>query len=228
MTTGATIAILVALAVVFLGVVVAVRLVGRGPHSGGRGLRRRFGPEYDAAVARHDGDEKAAAKDLKERLRRHEDVRIAPLTAQSRELYVARWTGLQEQFVDAPARAVAEAELMLGRLARERGFPADTWDELQDSLTVHHPHTAHGFREIHLAAARARAEQVPTEQLREALVRARGLFEDLVREHPQDHRPHRHARHGGPRPAEPTTRGTGGAIPQHAREGGRAARKEGP
>ncbi len=231
MPTGATIAILVALAVIFAGVVVAVRLVGRGQVTGGRGLRRRFGPEYEAAVARHDGDEKAAEKDLKERLRRHGDVHVLPLTAHAREMYVARWTGLQEQFVDAPARAVADAEDLLGRLARERGFPADSWDDLLDSLSVHYPHTAHGFREIHVAAARARTEQAPTEQLREALVRARGLFEDLVRTHPQDRRPQRHARRGDPRPEPatrtPATRRSASVTPQHAREGGHA-RKEGP
>ncbi|MFI1970657.1 hypothetical protein BLA24_04830 [Streptomyces cinnamoneus] len=216
MSTAALITILVATAVVLVGVAVAVRLVGRGAAPGGRGLRRRFGPEYDTAVARHDGDDKAAEKELHERWRRHKDVRICPLPAAVREQYAARWTGVQEEFVDAPARAVADADLLLGTIAHERGFPTGSWDELIDALSVHHPRTVHGIREVHAASARVRVERVPTEELREALVGARDLFEDLVRAHPEDQPPQRHARRTGPRPEKPVTRTAG---PRHAHDG---------
>ncbi|MBT2382965.1 hypothetical protein [Streptomyces sp. ISL-11] len=204
MSTGAILTFVVAMAVIVIGVALAVRAVARGRGGGRRKLRRRFGPEYEAAVARHDGDTKAAEKDLDERLRRHKDVRVLPLPAAAREQYVAQWAGIQEQFVDAPTRAVTDAEVLLGRLAGERGFPAGERDELVDALSVHHPRTVHGLREIHNASARARADRAPTEELREALVRARGLFEELVTAHPEDHRPQRHARRGGPGQAKAT------------------------
>ncbi len=211
MSTGALIAVAVASAVIFVAVALAVWAIGRGARSGGPGLRRRFGPEYDTVVARHDGDDKAAEKELTERLRRHKDLRIAPLSAAAREQYVARWTGVQERFVDDPARAVADADALAGKLARERGFPADSWDELIDALSVHVPRTAHGLRGLHAVAARTRTRQVPTEELREALVRARDLFEELVRARPEDHRPRRHARRGGPVDGSRVTGGNVGA-----------------
>ncbi|MEV4443854.1 hypothetical protein AB0K09_33745 [Streptomyces sp. NPDC049577] len=206
MTTGALIIVLVVAAAVVAAVALAVPALRRRAATGGRGLRRRFGPEYEAAVARHDGDMRAAEKDLGERLRRHKDVRTLPLPAGVREQYAVRWAGIQERFVDEPTGAVADADRLLGELARQRGFPADSWDDLVESLSVHHPHTVHGLREIHLAAARARAGQAPTEELREALVRARGLFEDLVTARPEDRPPQRHARRDGPRPARTTAR----------------------
>ncbi|AVH57509.1 MULTISPECIES: hypothetical protein [Streptomyces] len=52
---------------------VAVLIVGRGRirDGGGRGLKHRFGPEYDRAVADHDGDTKAAERELSERVKQH-------------------------------------------------------------------------------------------------------------------------------------------------------------
>ncbi|GAA0493331.1 hypothetical protein ABZ951_01305 [Streptomyces sp. NPDC046215] len=194
MSTSFIITLVAVAAVVVIGFVLALRAVGRGG-GGGRGLRRRFGPEYDVAVARHGGDGKAAERDLTDRLRRHKDLRLRPLPAADREQYAARWAGIQEQFVDAPGQAVTDAGLLLGNLARDRGFPAGSRSELTEALSVHHPRTVGGLREIDAAAVRSGARQARTEELREALVRARALFEDLVAARPED----RHAgrRHGG-------------------------------
>ncbi|WP_432096353.1 hypothetical protein [Streptomyces sp. bgisy100] len=196
MSTGAIIILAVAAAVI-----VALLLAKPVLQSGGSGLRRRFGPEYDRAVARHDGDTKAAHKELSERLRRHGDLRVQPLAEAAREQYVARWAGIQEQFVDSPAAAVTEADRLLGRLVRDRGFPADAYDEQVDALSVHHAEQVGGYRRIHAAArgvTDGRAETAgrtgtesrttETEELREALVGARALFEQLVTSHPRDHR----------------------------------------
>ncbi|MER5971337.1 hypothetical protein ABT112_16630 [Streptomyces sp. NPDC002055] len=221
MSTGAIIILAVAAAVI-----VALLLAKPVLQSGGSGLRRRFGPEYDRAVARHDGDTKAAHKELSERLRRHGDLRVQPLAETAREQYVARWAGIQEQFVDSPAAAVTEADRLLGRLVRDRGFPADAYDEQVDALSVHHAEQVGGYRRIHAAARRvtdgrtetagrtetgsrkgsesrtetgswttgSESRTTETEELREALVGARALFEQLVTSHPRDH-------HGRNRPA---------------------------
>ncbi|MGP4001202.1 hypothetical protein [Streptomyces sp. 8N706] len=181
MSTGAIIILAVAAAVI-----VALVLARPVLQSSGNGLRRRFGPEYDRAVARHDGDTKAAHKELSERLRRHGDLRLHPLSGESREQYVAQWAGVQEQFVDSPATAVAEADQLLGRLVRDRGYPADAYDEQTDALSVHHAHHVGGYRQLHLVARRAREGEAHTEQLREALIGARALFEELVKAHPRD------------------------------------------
>lgn len=161
---------------------------GRGGH-GHHGLQRRFGPEYDRAVARHDGDTKAAEHELDERVKRHGSIDEQPLTAEAREAYSVRWGRVQEKFVDSPQEAVAEAEALLAQLARDRGFPdAESFEEQTDALSVHHAAQVDGYRQVHTAV---RGEG-GTEEMRKAVVEARALFDVLLHD---DHEGH--ARTGG-------------------------------
>src|SRR5688572_22409556 len=102
-----TVLIIVALVVVLVIAAAAVLHLGRGKGGGRRGLKRRFGPEYDRAIAGHDGDTKAAERELNERVKRHGSLKERPLSNETRELYVAQWTVLQERFVDSPDGSVA-------------------------------------------------------------------------------------------------------------------------
>src|SRR3954470_7407969 len=121
MSTGLIIVLIVIVAAVVV-VAAVLTLRARGPR-GGRDLKRRFGPEYDRTLARHDGDAKAAERELTERVERHGSLRERPLEPARREQFEARWTAAQERFVDAPREAVAEADQLLSELAAVRGFP---------------------------------------------------------------------------------------------------------
>ncbi|MFJ1645477.1 hypothetical protein [Streptomyces sp. NPDC088258] len=226
-----TFLIVVALIVAFVIIVAAVLYLGPGKGSGfaGRGgsggLKRRFGPEYDRAVARHDGDAKAAERELAERVKRHGELRPRSLSEERREQYVAQWAGLQERFVDAPREAVAEADRLVATLAEECGYPAGArYEEQVEALSVHHAHQVDGYRRAHEAlsvdnagpatgdltpggtgtagtgtapgtgtAANAEAgvptgtggATTSTEELREAMVGARELFERLILARPE-------------------------------------------
>lgn len=207
MSTGVIIALIVAAAaVVAVAAILFVR--ARGAH-GGRSLKQRFGPEYDRAVARHDGDVKAAERELGGLVERHGGLRERPLEAAERERFESRWTAAQERFVDSPREAVAEADRLLAEVAGARGFPDGTrYEDQLAALTVHHADHVHGYRRVHRAAAGARAgvgsgggatgadptaverhgSAPGTEDLRAAMVEARALFDDLLG------RPRRHRR----------------------------------
>lgn len=179
MSTGVIVAI-VAVALILV-VAIAVAMVRR--RGGGSGLRHRFGPEYERALARHDGDTEATEQDLSTRLKRHGDLRHRPLEPQSRERYTTEWARIQESFVDSPARAVSEADVLIGQLARDRGYPADDdFDEQADALSVHRPHSVQAYRDLHASARRARDGGASTEELRSSLVHAKTLFEELTTE----------------------------------------------
>ncbi|GHH39684.1 hypothetical protein FHS35_006705 [Streptomyces umbrinus] len=184
MSTGVII-LLIVVAVALVAAVVARSVAARGA-GGGRGLKRRFGPEYDRAVARHDGDAKAAERELEERVKRHGSLREQPLESSARERYLVRWTAVQEQFVDSPRDAVVEADRLIAEVAGARGFPDGAgFDEQLDALSVHHAHHVHGYRRVHRAAHAPTAGSgagpaAGTEELREALVEARALFQDLT------------------------------------------------
>lgn len=190
--SGWIIALIVIAAVVVL-IAAALALRGRGA-TGGRDLRRRFGPEYDRAVARHDGDARAAERELTERLERHGNLREQPLESVQREQFEARWTAAQERFVDSPQDAVSEADRLLAELAGARGFPdGGQYEEQLAALSVHHADHVQGYRRVHRIAraqvggaqeGRTDAAQdgpAATEEMREAMVEARALFDDLVR-----------------------------------------------
>ena len=162
---------------------------GRARGSGGRVLKRQFGPEYDRAVALHDGDVLAAERELDERVKQHGSLQEQPLSPEARAHYVTRWAAVQEQFVASPQAAVTEADALLAGLARDRGFPdGEQFEEQLAALSVHHADFVQGYRSMHTAAR----DQSGTEEMREAMVEARSLFEALVLEQPADlagHRP---------------------------------------
>jgi hypothetical protein len=183
MSTGASTIVVVAAVILAAALAIALAVgISRARHGGrNRALRRHFGPEYELAVARHAGDTKAAERELDERLRRHRHLKTQPLSGELRERYVAEWAGAQEEFIEQPARAAADADQLLARLAHDRGYPSDRYDEQVAALSVHHAGSVQGYRQLHAAALRAREGRADTEELREAVVHARALFEDLVR-----------------------------------------------
>lgn len=195
MSIGTTVIVIIAAVLVIAAVFVAL---SRRPTLGGSNLRRRFGPEYDRTLARHDGDEAAATEELHERLRRHGDLKIRPLPAGAREQYTAQWAVIQEHFVESPAKAVAEADQLLARLVSERGYPAEEeYDEQVAALSVHQPRHVEAYRDTHSIARRAQDDQTSTEELRSSLLQARDLFEELVTAGPHTDGAPAHSRDAG-------------------------------
>jgi hypothetical protein len=187
-----TILIVVALIVAILLITGAVLYAGPGKGGGRGGMRRRFGPEYDRTLARHGGDAKAAERELAGRVERHGDLRPRTLSPEQREQYVSGWADIQERFVDSPREAVTEADRLVARLAEERGYPAGTrYADQVDALSVHHAHEVDGYRRVHHVAS-DEGRGASTEELREAMVGARELFEQLILVRPE--------RSGGSRP----------------------------
>lgn len=183
MSTG----VIIVLIVIVVGVVAAaaaLALRARGA-TGGSGLKRRFGPEYDRTVARHDGDTKAAERELGERVDQHGSLHEQPLEPAAREQYQARWAAAQELFVDSPRQAISDVDQLLGEVAGARGFPdVAEYDKQFDALSVHHAAHVHGYRRVHrVVTTRTNGtpeSQAGTEEMREAMLEARALFDDLV------------------------------------------------
>ncbi|MFG2374468.1 hypothetical protein ACGFY9_23670 [Streptomyces sp. NPDC048504] len=183
MSTG----VIIVLIVIVVGVVAAaaaLALRARGA-TGGSGLKRRFGPEYDRTVARHDGDAKAAEQELGARVQEHGSLQERPLESAAREQYQARWAAAQELFVDSPRQALSDVDQLLGEVAGARGFPdVHEYDKQFDALSVHHADHVHGYRRVHrVVTARtngAPESQAGTEEMREAMLEARAFFDDLV------------------------------------------------
>ncbi|GAA4639887.1 hypothetical protein GCM10023196_103270 [Actinoallomurus vinaceus] len=144
-----------------------------------RRLRERFGPEYDRAVERH-GSAREAEQELRAREQRHRELQIHPLDPAVRDRYHADWQRVQERFVDSPQSAVAEADNLLIRVMKDRGYPTEDYEQQVADLSVEHGGTIDRYRTAHDIRGRADAGQATTEDLRQAMVDYRALFADLL------------------------------------------------
>lgn len=146
-------------------------------------LRGRFGREYDRAV-QEEGDRRKAEKLLKEREQRVEMLHLRPLAAEDQERFLKEWHSIQDRFIDDPKAAVTEADWLVHRVMRARGYPTGDFEQEAADVSVDHPEVVSNYRAAHEIAMRAREDQtITTETLRQGLVYYRLLFEDLLEAH---------------------------------------------
>lgn len=142
-------------------------------------LHQRFGQEYDRAVAVK-GDRPAAEAELRERERQRARFDIKPLPEDTRARFAGEWQDLQERFVDEPTESVVAADGLVYRVMEARGYPMVDFDAQADLVSVDHPELVENYRFAHSVRERAQAEPVATEDQREALLRYRALFSELL------------------------------------------------
>ncbi len=159
--------------------VVAVVLYVRKRKQTTAGLRDRFGPEYDRAVQQHGSERKAEAK-LADRETRVELLKIRDLDASERERYVAQWQAVQSRFVDYPKGAVTEADELVCSLMQARGYPVSDFDQRAADISVDHPRVVENYRMGHDIALRIGRGETSTEDMRNAMIHYRSLFDELV------------------------------------------------
>jgi hypothetical protein len=153
-------------------------------------LRERFGPEYDRTIDEV-GDRSDAERDLRERERRHEDLDIRPLSEAARNRYSDAWQGVQAKFVDDPEGAVRDADRLVLQAMGERGYPMeDDFERRAADVSVDHPEVVEQYRKGH--GLWRRYEEADgdgqTEDLRQAMVHFRMLFEELLVTEPVEER----------------------------------------
>jgi hypothetical protein len=140
-----------------------------------RALERRFGPEYDRLAA--EVGPRQARSELAERQRRIEQLDIRPLSAERRAAYDAQWTTLQEQFIDAPARAAEAADSLVTAVAADRGYQVADRERLLSDLSVYHADRIEDYRRARQATGQAGSAE--TEDLRQAMLAYRTLLLEL-------------------------------------------------
>jgi hypothetical protein len=168
----------VLVAIVIILVVLLAVLLLRSRRS--QGLQRDFGPEYERAVEER-GDRRQAEAELAERRDRRASLDVRPLEPGARERYAERWQVAQRRFVDQPAEAVGEADALVSAVMSERGYPvSEEFDQRAADISVDHPVVVEHYREAHRISLRTTAGEAGTEDLRQAMVHFRALFDELL------------------------------------------------
>ncbi len=142
-------------------------------------LREHFGPEYDHVVE-ETGSRREAARELEARERRVDELDIRPLKPEEAEAFGREWHDVQAKFVDNPQLATAEADDLVARVMRSRGYPVTDFERRAADVSVHHPGVVEHYRTAHDLAQRAGRGEASTEDLRQALIHYRALFDDLL------------------------------------------------
>jgi hypothetical protein len=142
-------------------------------------LQDRFGPEYDRALEAHH-DQREAERDLRQREERIEHLNIRPLEREERARFADRWHAVQSRFVDEPTGATDEADELVGEVMAARGYPVGDFEQRAADVSVNHPRVVEHYRAAHAIALRNARGDADTEQLRQALVHFRALFEELL------------------------------------------------
>lgn len=141
-------------------------------------LRERFGPEYERTVAAV-GPARADSV-LRERAERVSRFNLRTLAPDQADAFAREWRRIQARFVDNPDGAVSEADHLVTQVMAARGYPLEDFDRRADDLSVDHPVVVQNYRTARTLALRRQRGEAGTEELRQAVVNYRALFDELL------------------------------------------------
>ncbi len=169
---------LIAIVIIAIAVIVVVGwLYARRRRS--ERLRARFGPEYERTV-RDTGSATRAEAALEARARKVEKLNIRPLTREESARFSDAWRRVQARFVDEPKAAVADASRLVTEVMSARGYPMADFDQRAADLSVDHAAVVDNYRAARDIGVRYERGEAGTEDLRQAMVHYRTLFQDLL------------------------------------------------
>jgi hypothetical protein len=142
-------------------------------------LHDQFGTEYDLAVETS-GNEKKAHAELNERQKHVNALNIRPLSIEERERYLADWTAVQSEFVDEPGKAIEDADGLIMEVMQLRNYPISDFEQRAADVSVSYPALVGNYRAARAIAVKNKQHQADTEELRQAVIYYRSLFEELL------------------------------------------------
>jgi hypothetical protein len=170
-------AVIVAIVVIVILVALAVGFVLWRRRS--KRLREQFGPEYQHAVKKY-GDARKAEAELAAREKRVRKFDIRSLTDDERLRFAESWRTTQARFVDEPSKTVGDADELVKEVMQTRGYPVGDFDQRAADISVDHPEVVTHYRASRKIAERNKRGEATTEDLRQAMVHYRSLFEELI------------------------------------------------
>jgi hypothetical protein len=170
--------IAVVLIVVIMGAIMAPMFARR---KRSQKFQNKYGTEYDHTV-KTAGNEKKAQAELNERQKHVDTLNIRPLAASERERYQAEWTAIQAKFVDQPGQATVEADHLIMEVMKVRDYPVSDFDQRAADISVNYPTLVSNYRAAREIAIKNEKHSANTEELRQALIYYRSLFDELLKE----------------------------------------------
>jgi hypothetical protein len=172
-----TLSIILVVAAVVIGAVIVVLISGRRRSS--KKLHEKYGSEYDLTMEKS-GNRKAGEKALQGREDRVSKLDIHDLDAKERNRYQAEWIEIQANFVNDPPKAVEDGDKLISKVMMARGFPVNNFEQRAADVSVLYPDFVTNYRSAEAIALKNRSNGASTEELRQAMVYYRNLFNELL------------------------------------------------
>jgi hypothetical protein len=142
-------------------------------------LKGRFGTEYERTIetAENRGQ---GEKQLIEREKRVELLQLKELDPGQAQRFSDQWRAAQGRFVDDPATAIQEADVLVQEVMVARGYPITNFEQQAEDISVDHPEVLSNYRAAHAIAEENAIGPASTEDLRQAMIHYRALFDELL------------------------------------------------
>jgi hypothetical protein len=169
--------ILTVVLVLVVGVVLGLVYSGRNRHSAR--LQDKFGTEYDHTLQAM-GGKKKGQKELDERQKHIKALDIHPLSPSERARYLTDWAVVQSKFVDQPGQAIGNADRLINEVMQSRAYPVADFEQRAADISVSYPNLVSNYRAARAIAVKNEQHKADTEELRQAMIYYRSLFDELV------------------------------------------------
>jgi len=143
-------------------------------------LQEKFGPEYERTIYEL-GGQRQAEQDLEARLKHVKALEIRPLSVEEIDRYSSQWQATQMEFVDEPHTAMQKADQLISEVMQAKGYPVEDFEQQVADISVDYPELVMDYRGLHLIAVKGNEENVSTEEMRQAMLHGRALFENLMK-----------------------------------------------
>lgn len=183
MDTTSTTFIVVVVVILLVIVGIAAMVIARTRRT--KRLQEQFGPEYERVI-NEVGDESQAERELEERIAHVKALDIRPLSVEQVNHYALEWQETQRQFVDEPLKALQKADRLIREVMKAKGYPVEDFEQRVADISVNYPELVTDYRGMHRIAIRDTKEEVTTEEMRQAMIHGRALFENLMKQEPKE------------------------------------------
>jgi hypothetical protein len=143
-------------------------------------FQTKYGPDYDHTVKTM-GNEKKAQTEMDKRQTHVETLNIRPLSIGERDQFLADWKAIQVKFIDQPGQATVEADHLIMEVMKMRAYPVSDFEQRAADISITYPELVSNYRLAREIAIKNEHHQAGTEELRQALIYYRSLFDELLK-----------------------------------------------
>ena len=102
------------------------------------------------------------------------------LSESERAGFAAAWAAVQSKFVDEPGQAIVDADHLIMQVMRTRAYPVADFEQRAADISVNYPALVSNYRAAREIAVKNEQHQADTDELRQAMIHYRSLFEELL------------------------------------------------